>query len=155
PVVVISRRVWRDEFASDPAVVGKAIRFAEISTTVAGVAPGDFDTPHNADFWFGIHADPKDVNHSFDGFMRLKQGANVERVRGEMASVMAGLARDFPSSAKNRAYVLRPLVDSIVGDLGPILIVVLSATALLLLLACVNVTNLLLARGAARAREMA
>jgi putative ABC transport system permease protein len=155
PVVVISRRVWRDEFASDPAVVGKPIRFAEISTTVAGVAPGDFDTPHNADFWFGIHADPKDVNHSFDGFMRLKQGANVERVRGEMASVMAGLARDFPSSAKNRAYVLRPLVDSIVGDLGPILIVVLSATALLLLLACVNVTNLLLARGAARAREMA
>ena len=66
-----------------------------------------------------------------------------------------GLARDFPASAKNRVYVVRPLVESIVGDLGPILIVVLSATALLLVLACVNVTNLLLARGAARAREMA
>ena len=155
PVVVISRRIWRDEFASDPAVVGKPIRFAEIATTIAGVAPEDFDTPHNADFWFGVHADPKDVNHSFEGFMRLKPGLSVDRARSEMASVMNGLARDFPSSAKNRSYVVRPLVDSIVGDLGPILIVVLSATALLLLLACVNVTNLLLARGAARAREMA
>ena len=153
--MVISRRIWRDEFASDPAVVGKPIRFAEISTTIAGVAPEDFDTPHNADFWFGVHADPKDVNHSFEGFMRLKPGLSVDRARSEMASVMSGLARDFPSSAKNRSYVVRPLVDSIVGDLGPILIVVLSATALLLLLACVNVTNLLLARGAARAREMA
>jgi putative ABC transport system permease protein len=155
PTVVISHRVWRDQFGSDPAIVGKPIRFAEISTTIAAVAHQDFDTPHNADFWFQIRANPQDVNHSLEGYMRLKPGTNVERARSEMASVMSGLARDFPSSAKSRAYVVRPLIEQIVGDLGPILLIVLSATALLLLLACVNVTNLLLARGAARAREMA
>lgn len=155
PTVVISHRIWRDEFGSDPAIVGKPLRFAEISTTVAAVAHPDFDTPHNADFWFYIRADPQGVNHSFEGFMRLKPGGGIERARSEMASVMNGLAQDFPASAKARVYVVRPLIDSIVGDLGPILLIVLSATALLLLLACVNVTNLLLARGAARGREMA
>ncbi len=155
PTVVISHRIWRDQFGSDPAIVGKPIRFAEIATTIAAVAHPDFDTPHNADFWFQIRADPQGVQHSLEGYMRLKPGTNVERARSEMASVMSGLARDFPSSAKSRAYVVRPLIEQMVGDLGPILIIVLSATGLLLLLACVNVTNLLLARGAARAREMA
>src|SRR5262245_65529656 len=87
--------------------------------------------------------------------MRVKPGTTIDRARSEMAGVMAGVARDFPASARSRVYVVRPLVESIVGDLGPILVVVLSATGLLLALACVNVTNLLLARGAARAREMA
>ncbi len=155
PGVVISYRVWKDKFNGDPAIVGKPIRFAEVATTIAGVAPQHFDTPHDADFWFGIRLDPQGVNHSFDAFMRLKPGTTIERATSEMASVMAGLARDFPASARARAYVVRPIVDSIVGDLGPILLIVLGATGLLLVLACVNVTNLMLARGAARAREMA
>ncbi len=112
PTVVISHRIWRDQFGSDPAIVGKPIRFAEIATTIAAVAHPDFDTPHNADFWFQIRADPQGVNHSLEGYMRLKPGTNVERARSEMASVMSGLARDFPSSAKSRAYVVRPLIDA-------------------------------------------
>ena len=153
--VVISYRLWKDQFQGDPAIVGKPIRFAEVSTSIAGVAPRNFDTPHNADIWFANRLNPQDVNHSLEGYMRLKPGASLDRVRSEMDAVMTGLARDFPASAKARVYVVRPLVQQIVGDLGAILIVVLSATALLLVLACVNVTNLLLARGAARAREMA
>jgi hypothetical protein len=150
-MAVISHRIWREMFASDPAIVGKPIRFAEITTTIAGVASPDFDTPHNANFWFKIPLDPAGVAHNFEGFMRLKPGTTLERATSEMASVMASVARDYPVSANSRIYVVRPLVDSIVGDLGPILLVVLSATALLLVLACVNVTNLLLARGGARA----
>ena len=155
PAVVISYRMWQELYGGDPAVVGKPIRFAEITTSVAGVAPRDFDTPHGADFWFHIGLDPQGVNHSLEGFMRVKPGTTRDRVESEMSGVMASVARDFPASAKARVYVVRPLVESIVGELGPILVVVLSATGLLLVLACVNVTNLLLARGAVRAREMA
>ena len=106
-------------------------------------------------FWFQIPLDPKGVNHSFEGFMRVKPGTTIERARSEMAGVMAGVGARLPGQRASRIYVVRPLVESIVGELGPILIVVLSATGVLLVLACVNVTNLLLARGAARAREMA
>jgi predicted permease len=155
PVVVISHRVWQDLYNSDPDIVGKPIRFAEIPTTIAGVAPRDFDTPHGGDFWFSQQLDKDDINHFLEGFMRLKPGATLERANAEMAPIMEALGREFPASDKNRVYVTKPLVASVVGDLGPILIIVMSATGLLLLLACVNVTNLLLARGAARAREMA
>ena len=155
PVVVISYRVWKDLYQGDPAIVGKPIRFAEIATTIAGVAPQGFDTPHGGDFWFSAQLGDDDINHFFDGFMRLKPGATLDRANAEMAGVMSGLSHDFPAADKNRAYVTKSLVASVVGDLGPILIIVMSATGLLLLLACVNVTNLLLARGAARGREMA
>jgi len=155
PVVVISYRVWQDMFGGDRAIIGKPIRFSEITTTIVGVAAADFDTPHGAGFWFNISLDPQGVNHNFEAYMRLHGGTNVERAKGQMAAVMASLAHDFPMSDTSRVYVVRPLVESIVGDLGPILIVVLSATGLLLVLACVNVANLLLARGSARAREIA
>jgi len=154
PLVVISHRVWRDLYSSDPSIVGQPIRFAEVATTIAGVAPKDFDTPHGGDFWFAQRLAPDDINHFFDGFMRLQPGATIERANAEMASVMSGLARDFPASDANRAYVTKPLVASVVGDLGPILLIVMSATGLLLLLACVNLANLMLARGVARTKEI-
>jgi predicted permease len=155
PAVVISTRLWKQFYNGDPAVVGKPIHFAEFNSTVSGVAPRDFDVPHAADIWLAQRTPSTDVNHGQEGFMRLRHGTTIERAKAEMATIMGGLATDFPSSDRNRVYVTRPLVDSIVGDLGPILIIVMSATGLLLLLACVNVANLLLARGAARAREMA
>jgi len=155
PAVVISTGMWKQFFNGDPAVVGKPIHFAEFNGTVSGVAPRDFDLPHGADIWVANPIPSTDVNHGNEAFLRLRHGTAIQRANGEMASVMNGLANDFPASDKNRVYVTRPLVESIVGDLGPILIIVMSATGLLLLLACVNVANLLLARGAARAREMA
>jgi putative ABC transport system permease protein len=155
PAIVISHRVWQNLFNSSEQIVGTPIRFAEFEGQIVGVAHRDFDTPHAGDFWLANRLAANDVNHGNEGFMRIKHGADIERVKSQMAVVIEGIGREFPGSARNRAYVTRPLVDSIVGDLGPILIIVMSATGLLLLLACVNVTNLLLARGAARAREMA
>ncbi len=155
PTVVISERMWKNFYHSDPDVVGKPIRFAEFNTTVSGVAPRDFDMPHGADLWFAQRTPPADVNHGQEGFMRLKRGTTIDQAKTGLTTVMKGLEQDFPAADRNRIYVPRPLVDSIVGDLGPILIIVMSATGLLLLLACVNVANLLLARGAAQSREMA
>src|SRR5262249_47646226 len=96
-----------------------------------------------------------DVNHGQEGYMRLKPGTTLSRAQAEMQTVMDGLAKEFPASDRNRIYVSRPLVEAIVGDLKPILLIVMSATGLLLLLACVNAPSLLPAGGAARAREMA
>ena len=154
PVVVISHRVWQNLYNSDPAIVSKPIRFAEFATTIAGVAPRGFDTPHDGDFWFSLQLGRDDINHFLDGFMRLKPGTPLQRADAEMAPIMKQLERDFPEANKSRIYVTKPLVEAVVGDLGPILIIVMSATGLLLLLGCVNVANLLLARGAARAREI-
>ena len=155
PVVVLTRRVWTTMFGSDPAIVGKTIRFAEINSTVIGVGPRDLDFPQGVDFWANARFDPTDVGHGQIAVLRLEPGATIERLRSEMSIVMAGLGKDYPLADAGREFVVEPLVNSIVGDLRPVLLVVFASTALLLLLACVNVTNLLLGRGAARAREIA
>jgi len=155
PVIVLSHRAWTDFFGSDAHIVGKTIRFAEFSGTAVGVGPRDLDMPGNVDFWVNLRMPPQDVNHVYAAVLRVKPGTTLARLRSEMAVVMTGLARDFPLSDTGREFVAQPLVESIVGDLGPTLLVVFASTALLLLLACVNVTNLLLGRGATRAREIA
>jgi putative ABC transport system permease protein len=155
PVLVLSHRVWTGLFGSDPAIVGKTVRFAEVTATVAGVAAPALDVPNGVDFWNNMRMNPQDVGHGLTAILRMKPGTTIEQLRSDLGVVMAGLARDFPLSDAGREFIAQPLVASIVGDLGPTLLVVFAATALLLLLACVNVTNLLLGRGAARAREVA
>jgi putative ABC transport system permease protein len=155
PVIVLSHHAWTNWFSGDPAIVGKTIRFTEITAVAVGVAARDLDVPQGADFWVNARFNPQDVGHGLAAILRVRAGTTIERLRSEMAVVMTGLARDFPLSDAGREFVPQPLVNSIVGDLGPTLLVVFASTALLLLLACVNVTNLLLGRGAARAREVA
>lgn len=154
-VVVISHRLWREVFNSDPAIIGKPLRLAEGSPTIVGVAAAGLDVPQGTDLWFTLRFDPNSVAHSFDGYLRVRPGTSDEQLRTTLANVAQGLGRDYPGPETNRAFIVTPFVDAMVGDLKPTLIIVLSATALLLLLACVNVTNLLLARGAGRVREMA
>jgi len=155
PVFVVSHHAWTEFFGSDPQIVGKTIRFAEFTGAVVGVASRDVDLPHGVDFWLNGRFDAQDVGHGLNGILRIKPGTTLPRLRSELAVVMEGLGRDFPAADAGREFVVEPLVSSIVGDLGPTLLIVFGATALLLLLACVNVTNLLLGRGAARAREVA
>ena len=155
PLVILSHHAWTNFFGRDPTIVGKTIRFAEVAATAVGVASPDLDIPQSVDFWANARFNPQDVGHSLATVMRVKPGTTLPRLRSEMSVVMTGLARDFPLADAGREFLPEPLVNSIVGDLGPTLVVVFAATTLLLLLACVNVTNLLLGRGAARAREIA
>jgi putative ABC transport system permease protein len=152
---VLSYRLWHDLFGGNPGVVGKPIRLAEGPVTIVGVAARDFDIPHGADLWINAVVTPQSIGHGFDGYLRVKPGTTPERLRDEMASAMSSLAEQYGTVDRNRRYDVRPLASAIVGDLGPMLVVVLGGASVLLVLACVNVTNLLLARGAVRAREIA
>lgn len=160
PEVVISHRLWREVFGSDPKVLGKTIRLAEAGSmppTIVGVASPDMNVPQNGDVWFNVRLNPQgtDFAHVFDGYLRVRPGTTDEQLQKTMTDVAKGLERDYPGPQTNRIFIVESYMNAIVGDLRPILIIVLSATGLLLLLACVNVTNLLLARGTLRGREMA
>jgi len=155
-VLVVSDGAWTRLFGRDPAIVGKTVRIAELPvlTTVVGVASPLVDLPHAVDFWFNGRTTPNDVNHVLNGIVRLKPGATIEQLRVAGNAAMAELGKTVPS-ADGREWLFQPLLTSVVGDLGPLLLIALGATGLLLVLACVNVTNLLLARGVGRMREMA
>jgi predicted permease len=157
PVVVLSHRIWRDLYGGDPAAIGKILRLTNgpPALTIVGVAARDMDVPRNADFWVNFSITPQSTGHGFDGYLRVKPGVRLERLESEMAAAMAGIANDYGMLGRNRRYEIRPLVAAVVGDLRSTLIVVLGAAAVLLMLACVNVTNLMLARGAVRSREIA
>jgi putative ABC transport system permease protein len=154
--LVISDAAWQRLFGRDPDIVGKTIRIAEIPVgiSVIGVASPLVDLPHGVDFWFNGRIPPQDVAHVQNVIVRLKPGATIEQLLVVGNAAMKELAKTVPS-ADGREWTLRPLVTSLVGDLGPVLLIALGATGLLLALACVNVTNLLLARGVGRTREMA
>jgi putative ABC transport system permease protein len=157
PVAVLSYHLWQNVYGGDPSVVGKPLRIATINAPVpvVGIAARDFDVPSGADFWINFSIGPQATGHGFDGYLRIKPGTSLTRLNSEMASAMSGIARDYGVLGKNRRYETKPLVNAMVGDLRSTLLVVLGAAGLLLLLASVNVTNLLLARGAVRAREIA
>src|SRR5207249_12128677 len=112
PVVVLTHRAWTDFFGSDSHIVGKAIRFAELTATAVGVAGQDLDVPHGVDFWINARFDPLDVGHGLGALLRVKRGTTIERLRGEMAVTMQGLARDFPLSNAGRDFVAEPMITS-------------------------------------------
>ena len=154
-VAVIAHRIWSEVFGRDPAVVGQTLTLSTFPATIVGVAPPEFDVPERTDVWIGFRVSPVSVAHSFQGYFRAQAGTDPERLRSELATVMAGLAAEYPQAASGRAFVVSPLVDAIVGDLGPILVVVLAGAVVLLLLGSLNVATLVLGRGAAQVREVA
>src|SRR5438093_1269499 len=112
PVVVLSHHAWSDLFGSDPRIVGKTIRFAELNATAIGVASQDLDAPHGADFWANARFNPQDVGHGLNAILRVKPGTTLPRLRSEMAVVMTGLARDFPRRGRRARVRVRRRADA-------------------------------------------
>jgi putative ABC transport system permease protein len=152
--VILSQRLWRQMFGANPQIVGTTIRFGGGSALVVGIAPASFDVPRDADLWFAQHSNDS-VGHAFDGYVRFKPGLTPVSIQGPLPAMWEALAKKYPNFEKNRVFTMRPLLESIVGDLGPILVMAFAATGLLLVLAVVNVANLLVARNTTRRREIA
>ncbi|WP_321471934.1 ABC transporter permease [uncultured Paludibaculum sp.] len=162
-VVVLSHQLWQRRFGADPAILGRTIRLSNEPHTVIGVMPKGFYFPP---FWANkaeLYAAPafgpdRADSHTFSTlrvFTRLKPGVSLEQARSEAARIAASLAEEFPRSNQGRSAALTPLSEISTGKVRLLLIVMFAAVAATLLIACANLANLLLARAAGRAREIA
>ncbi len=167
-VVLLTHRLWRERFGADRDIIGRDIRMDSIPYTVVGVLePGSWDrTPANV--WIPISFTPAEIaNRQFHPLIvdgRLKPGVTVEQAQQEMNTIAADLARQFPDSYAGRTVRLVPLDTAILNSsrtmvagtgLQPLLWSLLAAVSFVVLMACVNVANLLLSRGVTRERETA
>ena len=158
-VVVLGHNLWVKQFNRDEQILGKAIPLSGDMYTIIGVMPATFVTPRdNTEAWTPVHvSNPVAANfrgvHFLRTYGRLAPGATIEQARSEMQVVDRNLAEQYPEENKNRSTVLFPLHERIVGDTRQSLFILFAAVSFVLLIACANFANLLLARAGERQRE--
>jgi predicted permease len=165
PVALISEGFWRRKFGSAPDMVGRTILLDGTGYSVIGIVPASFHLGvanfHNSDVYvplgqwnFDLFRD-RDTVFGMDAIGRLKPGVTLEQARADMNGVASRLGAAYPKADKGIGAALVPLKQNIVREVKPLLVLLLGAVAFMLLIACANVANLLLARSTGRTREFA
>ena len=159
--VIISYAAWQKRYGGRSDVIGQSVTLSGNPTTIIGVLPQNFHFAPRGDaqFWAALHAsgscDLRRSCHNMYGVARLKDGVSVQTANANMKSIAEQLERQYPDTNRGQSAIVEPLYEVIVGDIRPILLVLLSGAGLLLLIACVNVMSLLLVRFENRKREIA
>jgi len=158
-VLILSHRFWREHFASNAEIVGHTVNMDGQSYLVAGVMPPSFRFPEFAQVWTPMAWTDKERavrgEHHSVVIARLKAGVNVMQAQAEMNTISSRLEQLYPEDDKGWGALVVPLHEDMVGDVRPALLVLLGAVAFVLLIACVNVANLTLAKTFSRQKEIA
>jgi len=160
PVIILGHDLWRDRFGSSPGVLGRTVIANGVTRTIVGVMPERIGFPNHEQLWLPITIDlslsQRGQGPSYSALGRLKDGVSLDQAGAQMAAIGARLERDHPEANRALRTSVQPLMGGRFGrEQNALLLAMLGAVAGVLLIACANVANLLLARSSARTREVA